>query len=491
MDNNHIHEVLAQDCYGEHDPQEAVANALKQLLTLAGEERLTVRGKYRANLDDDPLKLDTVQIEPIKFADFRQFSYLENELRHGHGMLFWHDGSGQIFHDAFGNERKDGFTDVTVNRADLLRQFLPPKSEIPERDHFRCGQTFTRDDPASVAPWWSINQTLAWIATRIPSYVEYIGDLETDDPTEHRPYIVHAICEADVAKSDEGQAFIEARRANWPAGSFLAHAGRVLLDKILANEVRPLTRENGQGRQMRAEDFVGTGKRETGADWLELKPQPLFSSDEVMRAFPNEEGQPAVEIVAETPTQLPVWLNPYQLEAWVQYRDLTVVANARDWNSLAAQRMYGDDAQIVGSISELLEALQSGLIIAQGQRNGETFQPIAAVEWTRIALAPLDLSRQHPYLRIQFKRDDVLKVFSADGPITPTSAAVSTARAERECRDWLIEAFTADLERKRAKREFQAEALEKFGSRLTRRGFLRAWAAVAPDAGRSKPGRKS
>lgn len=293
MDNDHLHEVLAQDRYGEHDPQKAVADALEQLLALAGNERLSVRGKYRANRDDDAARLDTAPIEPIKFTAFRQFSYLENELRHGHGLLFWRDDSGQIFHDVFGSKRKDGFAHVTVNRADLLREVRPQKTHVSESDHFRVGHTFNRDDPANIAPWWSINQALAWVATRIPSYVEYIGNLETDEPREHRPYIVQAICESQVAESDEGKAFMATRRAGWPDGTFLAHAGRDLLGKILAGEVRPMARQNGQGRQMRAEEFVGIGARATGGDWLDLEPQPLFASAEVMRVFPASEHGPA------------------------------------------------------------------------------------------------------------------------------------------------------------------------------------------------------
>lgn len=284
-----------------------------------------------------------------------------------------------------------------------------------EQQHFRCGQTFKRDDPAALAPWWTVIQSLAWIATRIPSYVEYIGNLETDEPHEHRPYIVHALCEAQVAESDEGQTFMEARRADWPAGSFLAHAGRALLEKILSGEVRPLTRECGQGRQMGAEDFVGIGTRETGADWLRLDPQPVFSSDEVLKAFPMEAALPSIDTSAVTPAELPAWLNPYQLVAWVQYRDLHVVSKAAGWNGLAAQHMYGTEPQI-GTVLEVEGALQEGRLIAQGYpKNGDAFAPIPAVEWSRIALAPLEQSRQHPYVRIQFSRRDVLALFPKVG----------------------------------------------------------------------------
>lgn len=287
MDNDHLHEVLTFDRYGEHDPQEAIVASLEALLVSAGRERIAMRAKYRPSHDHDNANLLTENVEAIKFDDYRQFSYLEDELRYGAGLLFWRDGSDQIISDVFGGGRKDSFVHVTVNRADLLREFRPRTPQVSESDHFRVGHIFNRDDPANIAPWWSINQALAWVATRIPCYVEYIGNLETDEPREHRPYIVQAICESQVAESDEGKAFMATRRAGWPDGTFLAHAGRDLLAKILAGEVRPMTRQNGQGRQMRIEEFVGIGARATGGDWLDLDPQPLFSSAEMMANFPQ------------------------------------------------------------------------------------------------------------------------------------------------------------------------------------------------------------
>lgn len=74
---------------------------------------------------------------------------------------------------------------------------------------------------------------------------------------------------------------------------------------------------------------------------------------------------------------------------------------------------------------------------------------------------------------------------SNDGGVT------STVGAERECEEWLTKGFANDPQNKRSKRQFQSDAKAAFGPRLSVRGFLRAWDAVAPQAGRSKPGRKS
>ncbi|WP_408590046.1 hypothetical protein [Novosphingobium sp.] len=67
----------------------------------------------------------------------------------------------------------------------------------------------------------------------------------------------------------------------------------------------------------------------------------------------------------------------------------------------------------------------------------------------------------------------------------------STRKGEKDCVDWLAAAFEADPQHKRTKDSFRQEALVRFHRRLSNRGFIRAWDAVAPNAGRSLPGRKS
>ena len=77
------------------------------------------------------------------------------------------------------------------------------------------------------------------------------------------------------------------------------------------------------------------------------------------------------------------------------------------------------------------------------------------------------------------------------GEFASVAAVTSTAAAENECRDWLAGEFARDPGKQRTKADFQSAALARFSGRLSARGFIRAWDAVAPDAGRSKPGRKS
>lgn len=179
MGNDHLHEVLSQDRYGENDPQEAVTAALDKLLASAGRERIALRGKYRADRDDDGAKLDTSPIEPIKLEDYRQFSYLDDELRHGKGLLFWHETSGQVFHDVFGGGRKDAFVQVKVDRAELLREFRPhgPMGWEPEAIHWsdlappdleRATQ-LARE--AEADEWWNWPQAAIWVGCRSLEHV--------------------------------------------------------------------------------------------------------------------------------------------------------------------------------------------------------------------------------------------------------------------------------------------------------------------------------
>lgn len=108
---------------------------------------------------------------------------------------------------------------------------------------------------------------------------------------------------------------------------------------------------------------------------------------------------------------LPPWLDPYELVAWVKYRNIAIVAKAtaKGWWGLAGQDVFGKSK--AGNTADLLQALQCGKLPAQGQKRDQAFKPIPAVEWTRIMLAPLDLSRQLPYELIRFKRGDVLRIF--------------------------------------------------------------------------------
>lgn len=129
---------------------------------------------------------------------------------------------------------------------------------------------------------------------------------------------------------------------------------------------------------------------------------------------------------ANNGTELPIWLNMYQLTAWVLYRDPAIVAKAVDWYGLAGQNMYGTDPKVSG-YAPLEKALQSGELIAQGAKRGESFAAIPAVEWTRLRIAPLDMAHQWPYVSIQVSRADAEALFAPAGS-QPTRVAEASPK---------------------------------------------------------------
>lgn len=93
---------------------------------------------------------------------------------------------------------------------------------------------------------------------------------------------------------------------------------------------------------------------------------------------------------------------------------------------------------------------------------------------------------------LRFLRRDILERWPAKPNKAPVARLVqSVGKAESECRQWLLSAFSDDPGNVRSKKSFQEEALQRFSGRLSVRGFLRAWDSVADSEGRSKPGRKS
>jgi hypothetical protein len=195
MDRDQLHEVLNLDRFGGHIPQEALKNAAARL-TLAGSGgSVGMRGKYRAKRDDDEKSLLTTTIEPIKLEDYRKFSHLDDELRHGEGLLFWRAGDGTALDYIFGSGRKDSYLHVKVNRADLLREFPPRGQSGREPEAIR----WTDLDPPSLAraeqlvreaqadEWWNWPQAVAWVGERSLRNIAVIR-LSAEQWKERRDY---------------------------------------------------------------------------------------------------------------------------------------------------------------------------------------------------------------------------------------------------------------------------------------------------------------
>ena len=174
MDNDHLHEVLSGDSYGEHDPQVAITEAVAKLADLGSASKVAMRGKHRSGRHDDDKTLLTEAIEPIRLTDYQQFSYLADELCHGDGLLFWRNEDGIFLDDVVGGGRKDSYLQVTVNRADLLREFRPhgPMGWVPEAIHWsdlappdlERAKKLAR--AAEVDEWWNWPQAVAWVGAR-------------------------------------------------------------------------------------------------------------------------------------------------------------------------------------------------------------------------------------------------------------------------------------------------------------------------------------
>ncbi len=174
MDSDQLHEVLGLDNIGECVPQEAIKNAVAQLTALGGGGKITMRGKYRERRNDDERTLLTTTIEALKLEDYRQFSYLDDELRHGEGLLFWRDEDGSTLDYVMGGGRKDSFLHVKVDRADLLREFRPHglMGWEPEAIHWSdldsplLARAKQLASEAEADEWWNWPQAVAWVGAR-------------------------------------------------------------------------------------------------------------------------------------------------------------------------------------------------------------------------------------------------------------------------------------------------------------------------------------
>lgn len=178
MESDQLHEVLTLDRYGEHDPQEVIKAAVARLVELGRGGRIAMQGKYRESHRDEKRTLLTAPIEPIKFADYRQFNYLSDELRHGEGLTWWRTTQGVTDRLVSGG-RFDSYIEVSVNRPELLREFRPhgPMGWEPEAIHWsdlgpvelERAKELARE--AEADEWWNWPQAAAWVGARSVEHI--------------------------------------------------------------------------------------------------------------------------------------------------------------------------------------------------------------------------------------------------------------------------------------------------------------------------------
>jgi hypothetical protein len=150
--------LLKLGSYASKIPQEAIQQAVAELVTKAGDGCVALRGKYQENRQVDNRCLDTVIIEPIKLADFRQYQHLYDALCYGDGLSWWRHESG--VEELFASGRRDAFVGVTVNRTDLLREF-PNAADVTITEIAVVPLARKKPGPRSDADWpWAVEEVL-------------------------------------------------------------------------------------------------------------------------------------------------------------------------------------------------------------------------------------------------------------------------------------------------------------------------------------------
>lgn len=100
----------------------------------------------------------------------------------------------------------------------------------------------------------------------------------------------------------------------------------------------------------------------------------------------------------------------------------------------------------------------------------------SATDWLRLGWSP------------KFSSRAIMAELSAPPP--SKFSAKDRAEVEKACGEWLETEFQKPENAKQTKRDFQKRALERYSS-LSVRKFWEIWSRVAPQFGRSTPGRKS
>jgi len=209
-------------------------------------------------------------------------------------------------------------------------------------------------------------------------------------------------------------------------------------------------------------------------------------------------------------------------DVWWTWPEAIVWLGSPDYRNIATLRQWGDwwqDAegnQLAGQADlaknfctfpqqveeSLIQAIETGIIKSSGCSNPEAKpELLEPVIWrggaiifshgTACLVSKLNISSAPWAYNIEVNRVDLVTLRATRQADAATDVATrSTANGEHECKDWLLSAFAQDTEMKRSRDSFRDEAIGRFSGRLSVRGFNRVWDAVAPESGRSKPGRK-
>lgn len=121
---------LAQGPFAVIGWPEALRNAVAKFAEQASGDRIAVRGRYVSHYANhtQAARADTVYLTDAQLRDFARFESLHGGLERGEGLAWEQDGLDDIL-----ETRGDGWRDVEVNRADLMRVYPPSQQPIANR----------------------------------------------------------------------------------------------------------------------------------------------------------------------------------------------------------------------------------------------------------------------------------------------------------------------------------------------------------------------
>ena len=139
------------------------------------------------------------------------------------------------------------------------------------------------------------------------------------------------------------------------------------------------------------------------------------------------------KLFAEINLLLPEHMNMHQALAWVRYRDANF-ASIVDPDALYAALLWPGDRKPIAGRDDLLSALASSKLVAEGELPGSEWEAIPSPQWAKLDVAPRNPARHAPYEQILVSRNQLLKVFP-----TPKVVRASHAQAVSRCRRWIDE----------------------------------------------------
>jgi hypothetical protein len=146
-----LNRELAGAAFGlnNKDAKRRLANALNLLTIAASGDRPKMRGKYFL-ADTDVTKGGKVDvIPPVELDNYRQFDITIDGLRFGRGLAWLPDERGEYVYSA--NETSDVYTEVTVNRSELMHAF---SGGVAGLSATKKG-SLTQLSEATLEQWWN------------------------------------------------------------------------------------------------------------------------------------------------------------------------------------------------------------------------------------------------------------------------------------------------------------------------------------------------